>query len=370
MVDERCFLAVKHNQILAICGEIPMRGKLLRLILVVGLASALPGKTLAQAPPVPGEDQSLNVDDQKDKARTGSVCKTYTYKMIEGRSYQIDMKSKEIDSYLRLENPEGVQVAFDDDSGGFPDARIIYRAPKTGDYTIICTTYATGSTGKFTLVVKDSDIARAAPSQPKELSGELTANDPKDKVRNASFAKFYPYKLEKGRTYQIDLRSKDFDSYLRLENPAGAQVAFDDDSGGYRDARIIYQPQESGEFKIIATTFIGGAGRFTLTVKEASPAGVAAPEANQAIAANSTWAGTENLAGFGGLTFVFRENGRATMTDASTTGNGSWSQTGRSVTIRFKNCVYSGEINGAVLQGTAQYTEGAPQTWSFRVEKK
>src|SRR4051812_18972632 len=61
--------------------------------------------------------------DLKDKARTGSFCKTYTFKMIEGKSYQIDMRSTDFDSYLRLEDPEGMQVAADDDSGGFPNAR-------------------------------------------------------------------------------------------------------------------------------------------------------------------------------------------------------------------------------------------------------
>jgi serine protease Do len=103
-------------------------------------------------------DELINAD-LKDKVRTEMYCKTYTYKMIEGRTYQIDMKTvdkiKNFDPYLRLENSDGNQVAFDDDGGGFPDARISYRAPKTGDYTIICTTFGAGMTGKFTLIVKD-----------------------------------------------------------------------------------------------------------------------------------------------------------------------------------------------------------------------
>jgi len=97
----------------------------------------------------------LNSKDLKDKVRTGCYCKTYVFKMTEGKSYQLDMVSKDMDSYLRLENPEGKQVAYDDDSGGYPDARIIYRAPKTGDYTIICTTFGNGSTGKYVLTVKE-----------------------------------------------------------------------------------------------------------------------------------------------------------------------------------------------------------------------
>ncbi len=100
-------------------------------------------------------NDALTTGDVKDKVRTGSYCKTYVFKMVEGKSYQIDMMSKDFDSYLRLEDPQGQQVAADDDGGGFPSARIIYRAAKTGDYTIICTTFGADSTGKYTLHVKE-----------------------------------------------------------------------------------------------------------------------------------------------------------------------------------------------------------------------
>jgi hypothetical protein len=101
-------------------------------------------------------DQLTNADG-KDKRRTQSYCKTYTFKMTKGARFQLDMKSKDFDSYLRLEDPKGNQVAEDDDSGGFPDARIVYQAAETGDFTIICTTFTTGATGKYTLIVKQLD---------------------------------------------------------------------------------------------------------------------------------------------------------------------------------------------------------------------
>jgi hypothetical protein len=100
-------------------------------------------------------NDTLTNKELKDKVRTSCFCKTYVFKMVEGKSYQLDMKSKDFDSYLRIENLEGQQVAADDDGGGYPDARINYRAPKTGDYTIICTTFGNGSTGKYTLLVKE-----------------------------------------------------------------------------------------------------------------------------------------------------------------------------------------------------------------------
>jgi hypothetical protein len=109
------------------------------------------------------------------------------------------------------------------------------------------------------------------------IQGKLTKDDPKDMVRKGSYAKTYEVKLAEGKTYQIDMRSQQIDSYLRLLDPDGKQVAEDDDSGGFPNARIIYKAPKAGTYKVIATTFPPGAtGRFTLTVKEASPAVLAA----------------------------------------------------------------------------------------------
>ena len=95
--------------------------------------------------------------DLKDKVRTDCYCKTYTFKMTEGRTYQLDMKSPPgvLDSFLRLEDADGKQVSEDDDSGGNLDARIVFRATKTADFQIIATTFSPGL-GKFTLTVKDT----------------------------------------------------------------------------------------------------------------------------------------------------------------------------------------------------------------------
>ncbi len=100
-------------------------------------------------------NDALTNADLKDKVRAQSFCKTYVLKMTEGKSYQIDMTSADFDSYLRLENKAGEPLAADDDSGGFPNARIIFRAAKTEDFTIIATTYGGGSTGKYRVTVKE-----------------------------------------------------------------------------------------------------------------------------------------------------------------------------------------------------------------------
>jgi hypothetical protein len=83
--------------------------------------------------------------------------------------------------------------------------------------------------------------------------------------------------------------------------------------------------------------------------------------------AGSTWSGSENLGGFGKLTFVFKDAKKAIMVDAKSTVEGSYEVKGQNITIRFGNCVYNGTINGNVLSGTAQYTSQNSPTWAWNV---
>src|SRR5262245_54555492 len=101
------------------------------------------------------------------------------------------------------------------------------------------------------LVRADLDAAGKKKKDPQpgadlNVKGELTDNDNKDRVRDQSYCKIYTFKMTKGRTYQIDMMSKDLDAYLRLENPKGNQVAEDDDGGDGLNARIIYKAEETG----------------------------------------------------------------------------------------------------------------------------
>ena len=217
---------------------------------------------------------NLTEKDDKDKVRMQSYCKTFTYKMVKGRTYQIDMKSKDVDSYLRLENPKGDEVAKDDDSGGFPDARIIYKAEETGNFKIYATTFDGGATGKFTLTVKDKD-APATTGMASELknekgkaayTGSLADDDPLYKGKKH---KLFTFRMEAGKTYQIDHMSEAFDAYLYLEDPDGKLLAQDDDGGEGLNSRIIYKAEKTGNYRMIATSLSGRAtGEFMLSVRQ------------------------------------------------------------------------------------------------------
>lgn len=88
--------------------------------------------------------------------------------------------------------------------------------------------------------------------------------DPERHYPSASFR----VTLEAGKVYTMEMRSTSFDSYLRVVNPHGQKVAEDDDSAGNQNARIVFRPPATGDYQLFCTTFKGGTGPFTLTVRE------------------------------------------------------------------------------------------------------
>jgi S1-C subfamily serine protease len=85
--------------------------------------------------------------------------------------------------------------------------------------------------------------------------------------------KAFDWRFESGKRYRIDMESNVIDSYLVIVDSRNQLVAFDDDSGGNLNARILLLPQMTDTCKIIASTFDGGLGRFTLTIREEIPGG-------------------------------------------------------------------------------------------------
>jgi hypothetical protein len=116
-----------------------------------------------------------------------------------------------------------------------------------------------------------------------KFEGKLSPDDPKDKVVTKSPHKVHTVKMKEGQTYQIDLVSTAFDSYLRIEDDAGKELAKDDDSGGDLNSRIYFKVPKDGSYRLIVTSFDGKDGPYTLTAKIATGAAVAANAAFNAV---------------------------------------------------------------------------------------
>ncbi|MFO0969169.1 MAG: PPC domain-containing protein [Gemmataceae bacterium] len=216
----------------------------------------------------------LDASDPRDAIRRDSYQKAFLVRLEAGAPYVIDMKSKELDSYLRLENERGDQLMYDDDSGGGLDAQMKFRPTTTGVYRIIATTYHSGVTGAFSLAVRREGGAAPVGGALRVGAGglninvRLTAGDPRDRVRVDSHYKVFEVHLEEGRAYQIDLEGTGIDPYLRLETAAGSELAANDDFGGTLNSRIDFRPSVTGTYRIICTTYRPATGDMTLRVQE------------------------------------------------------------------------------------------------------
>jgi S1-C subfamily serine protease len=108
----------------------------------------------------------LAKDDPKDKFQKDSHCKIYTVRFQAGSTYTLDLISGDktgtkLDTFLRLESPHGKDLAQDDDGGGFPNSRIVWKALQDGDYRLVATSYEADQTGPFTLKVFEADAKDA-----------------------------------------------------------------------------------------------------------------------------------------------------------------------------------------------------------------
>jgi hypothetical protein len=215
----------------------------------------------------PQNRQLLNVTDQltvkdaMDRVLNNSYCKVYTLEMIPGNTYVIDHMSSKFDCYLRVEDENGNNLAQDDDGGNGLNSRIVFSPTRQGNYRICATSLGGRSVGQFTLTVQLRQMLFST-------SGKLTPTDPMDVVRQGCHFKVFRVKMEKNKTYTIDLMGN-YDPYIRLEDSRGNPRGEDDDSGGSLNARLIFRPQVDDEYRIIVTSCSGGrVGNYSLTVSD------------------------------------------------------------------------------------------------------
>jgi hypothetical protein len=264
-----------------------IRRSLLALF-ALGFLSVLQAAPLPEGKEKEEKDEALQIEglllpnDPVDPVHK-QPCKVHVVKMRKGRTYVIDMISKDFDSYLRLEDSKGQNLAQDDDGGGMLNSRIRWTAANDDAFLVVATSLG-GGQGNYTLKVrpqsaipplKATPIAFAKGEDSVRVQAKLDDND-HPLGPNNSPGKLYSIKLSKGTQYQIDLVRNDnnVDPYLKLQDANGKDLVQDDDGGGNLNSRIKYTPAEDAEFRIVATVLGGNQGTMTLSV---SKAGAAAP---------------------------------------------------------------------------------------------
>lgn len=193
----------------------------------------------------------------------------YTFNGHAGDRISVRMEALDatLDPLVIVTDAEGNEIVRDDDSGGNLNALIAsYLLTADGEYTIIATRFggAEGtSRGRFELTLTGVPVSQpsasdeqtggapgaALPLAPGQtVSGSITAD---------AAAAFFVFDGQAGTTVQITMvaTNGDLDPFLALLDSSQTLVASDDDSGGNRNAELIYTLPADGLYYIVATRF-------------------------------------------------------------------------------------------------------------------
>lgn len=131
------------------------------------LVASAPRPVLAQRPIAVGQTMTSQVTPSSAVNAEGRRYALWTFAGAAGQSVRVDMASREIDSYLVLQDPNGTELSRDDHGGGYPNSQITQTLPVSGTYRILAVSFQTRGImfGTYTLSVNAAGMA-AAPKTP------------------------------------------------------------------------------------------------------------------------------------------------------------------------------------------------------------
>ncbi|HKQ78305.1 MAG TPA: BACON domain-containing carbohydrate-binding protein, partial [Blastocatellia bacterium] len=191
----------------------------------------------------------------------------------------IDLRSTQFDAEIilyREENNRLVQVALDDQSGGYGNgviennnALLLTTLPTLGDYVIFATSsdVAPNSLGNYTLRLNANALQNLSYGA-NIANASISTTDIQTSA--GVYLDAYWFTGQQGDEVQIRMGSSAFDSFLILQASAGgAPIAFDDNNGGGRDALIRHRLPANGNYIILAMPYAKNLiGAYTLTLSK------------------------------------------------------------------------------------------------------
>lgn len=243
-----------------------------------------PNDTLATATEVlaGGANEQVFSGVIGDGAQGSRDVDVYSMVLVAGQTVNVEvvaqLSGSTLDSYLRLFDSAGVQLAFNDDAGGSLDSSLAYTATVSGTYYVGVSGYGNsfyapvtgggtvaGSTGTYLVAFTRT----VAPLEPNDSLAQATVVVPS--AGAASFEAVVgdgAYGARDVDLFAVDLvasqeltlavvaaaAGSSLDSYLRLFDATGQQLAANDDVSGSTDSRLVYVAATAGRF------FVGVSG--------------------------------------------------------------------------------------------------------------
>jgi hypothetical protein len=200
----------------------------------------------------------------------GRVAQAWALTGEAGEQVSVVLESDDFDAYLYVVGPGLSDVLSDDDGAGSRNSLIQFTLPTAGPFTVVATSFSSGSFGPYTIRVGE-------PVDPTTLSlegvvdlgqsvdGELAFED--RVVVDGRRGRIWGYEATAGQRVSIDLRSEQFDTYLYVMGPGLQEPRSDDDGGDDTNSSMAITFPETGTYRIVVSSFgSGSSGSYTLTV--------------------------------------------------------------------------------------------------------
>lgn len=210
-------------------------------------------------PPEPGGGP-ISYGDTREAFVFRQEGDAWTFQGVADEEVTVTMRSGSIDSVLTLLGPDGIELIFDDDGAGYPDAMILgFRLPVTGEYTIVARSLG-GNSGDYTL-----SLALGAPGE----TGEIERGQTVEGELALASRDRWTFNGEQGDVISVVMTSTTFDTYLELYGPDGEMLAANDDSPTTSRSEISeVQLPETGQYTIVARAYSSnGSGPYELSLR-------------------------------------------------------------------------------------------------------
>ncbi len=243
----------------------------------------------------------------------GYYFDAYQVTIPAGQQVTFETVEGSFDTILHLMDGTCSQVTSDDDGGAGLLSRITYTATASQTYTIVVTSYRSGTTGSYVLSIsaavvpsteidcgdyvdndrdgridcEDPDCVNADECivepphlciefteaflpgmEPVSVTGSLDSGDPLDGPRGSSYYyEQYLVLMEPGFEATFETTNASFDTYLYLLDERCMEVDRDDDGGVGLHSRITYEVDYPAEYTLVVTSYGSYAtGTYTLLV--------------------------------------------------------------------------------------------------------
>lgn len=240
---------------------------------------------------------------------TGEPADVYSFEVAgPSRPLTLELRSSDFDPYLMLIGPTGRHWENDDAGGGLDSALQVTLA-EAGSYRVVATAYRGDMAGSYELKVSSGARQIGATSAPAAVvaaanaaggpagttNGELAAGD--SQLPSGEWFDNHTFEWQAGQAIHIEARSTDFDTYLIVRPPSGAQQDNDDGPGGGTNAVLEFVATTAGSYRVQVTSYragetgnyqlvLGGGGSGTGT--SAPPAAAGTPTPAVAVTSDQT----------------------------------------------------------------------------------